>query len=379
MKLNKSLIAMLAGASFGLSGQVMAGGTPADTDITNTVTLDYSVSSTPQTAVQSQAAFKVDNKVDMTITSDTPTADTAPGETVVLAYTVTNTGNKVQSYVMSVADNGNTDWTPQSFAFFSDASASTALANNKIVDLAIDDSITVYAEVEMPQTTVADGDTVELVATATALDPADTDGLTLLTQDATADKNANLTEEYVVFADAETTPDAAQNGRVTALTSRNIVTAEFTDPNDANAVPTLAVEIINDIICDSALASASNTDYSVGSANAGTCPDALATDYAPKAIPTSMARFTYSAENSGAATANEVVFSEQLPSEYDAASLNNATLSVGGTSQTLTVVTDAPDAANEVRYDGTTGTITIYVGDVDASEVVDITYTAIVE
>jgi len=378
MKLNKSLTTLIAGAAFGLSGQVLAGGTPADTDITNTVTLNYSVSSTPQTAVESQAQFKVDNKVDMTITSDTATADTAPGETVVLAYTVTNTGNKVQSYVMSVTDNSNPDWTPQSYAFFTDASATTSLTNDKITDLAIDDSITVYAEVVMPQANVVNGDTVELIATATALDPADTDGTTLLAQDATADKNANLTTEYVVFADVATTPDAAQNGRITALTARNIVTAEFTDPNDPNAVPTLAVKIISDIICDSGLTAASNTDYSVGSAGAGTCPDAAATNYAPKAIPTSQAEFAYSATNSGSATAQSVVFSEQLPTGYDVASIRNVTLALDGTDQTLTEATPADDA-NEYSVDDSTGSITVNIGSVAASQQVEITFTAIVE
>ena len=387
MKLNKTLIALAAGASIGLSGQAFAAGTVAGTDISNTVTLGYTVSSTAQTPVESVSGFKVDQKVDMTFTSNTAAADTVPGEEVTVSYTLTNTGNKAQAFVLSLANNGNADHSPQAVTFYptaADALAETnALTNNKVPTLAVDTPTTVYAKVTITNNAnIGNGDTVEMLATATALDPADTDGTSILAQDIADNKNANLTTEYVIFAEAASINNLKYTGAITAQTDRNIVTAEFTDPLNPGAVPTLAIKIISDVVCDSGLTDANTNDYSLGGDEVGTCPDVAAANqatYRPKAIPTSMAEFTYSAENTGAVTANAVVFSEQLPSEYAIDSLANATLAIDAATQTLTTVTDAPDAVNEVRYDDTTGTITIYVGDVAAAEEITITFTAIVE
>lgn len=387
MKLNKTLTALVMGASFGLSGQVFAGGTVAGTDISNTVTLGYTVSSTAQTPVESVSGFKVDQKVDMTFTSDTATADSVPGEKVTLAYTLTNTGNKVQAFVLALTNNGNADHTPQTVTFYptaTDAANETnAITNDKVAALAVDTSTTVYANVTLTNNVnIGNGVTVNMLASATALDPSDSDGTTLLAQDIADNKNVNLTTEYVIFAEAASTNDAKYTGAITVQTDRDIVTAEFTDPTDPNAVPTLAMKIINDVVCNNSLAAGDDFDYSEGGANVGTCPDvdvANKATYRPKAIPTSMAEFTYSAKNTGAVTANAVVFSELLPAGYTDASLSDATLSVGGVVQTLATVTVTPTAANQVQYDGTTGTITIYVGDVIAAQEVAITFTAIVE
>ena len=387
MKLNKTLIALAAGASFGLSGQTFAAGTVAGTDINNTVTLGYTVSSTAQTPVESVSGFKVDQKVDMTFTSDTATADSVPGEKVTLAYTLTNTGNKAQAFVLGLTNNGNADHTPQAVTFYPTALDATnetnAIANNKVAALGVDAATTVYANVTLTNNSnIGNGDTVEMLATATALAPADTDGTTLLTQNIAADKNTNLTTEYVIFAEAASINNAKYTGAITAQTNRDIVTAEFTDPLNPGAVPTLAIKIISDVVCDNALTAANTNDYSTTGTQVGTCPHVDApnkANYRPKAIPTSMAQFIYSAKNTGAVTANSVVFSEALPAGYTDTSLFNATLSVGGAVQTLTPVVVAPTAANEVFYDGSTGTITIYVGDVASTEEVAITFTAIVE
>lgn len=385
MKLNKTLTALAVSASFGLSGQAFALGTVAGTDISNTVSLGYTVNSTAQTPVESVSGFKVDQKVDMTLTSNTDSADTAPGETVVLSYTLTNTGNKAQAFVLALSDNNNADFAPQSVTFHSAASATAGnqLANNKLAALAVDTPTTVFAKVTITNNAnVGNGDTVEMLAKATALDPSDTDGTTLLAQNIADDKNANLTTEYVIFAEDASTNNLKYTGAITVQTDREIVTAEFTDPADANAVPKLAITIISDVVCDNGLTDANTNDYSQGGTQVGTCPDVAAankTAYRPKAIPTSMAKFTYSAKNTGAVTANAVVFSEQLPTGYTVDSLANATLSVAGTTQTLTTVAVAPTADNQVRYDDATGTITIYVGDVAATEEVAITFTAIVE
>lgn len=390
MKINKTLTALIAGASLGMGGQAFAAGTAAQTDISNTVTLGYSVSGVDQDDVGSSSTFRVDNKVDMTLASNTAAADTVPGETVTLTYVLETTGNKDQDYVLAMTNNGDANHTPLSVAFYSDSGLTTLLTNNKLTTT-VDTPVTFYAAVEITDNaSVNNGDVVEMVLSATALDPSDTNGTTLLVQDTSTDKNAsqaNLSTEYVVFAEAASVSagvadgNAAQSGVITVQTDRNITTAEFTDPNDANAVPTLAVKIINDVICDSDFTAANTEDYSATGAEAGTCPDAVAANYRPRAIPTSLAQFSYDAENSGAVTANAVLFTETLPTGYSADSLANATLTIDSVAQTLTTVTVTPTAQYEIFIDtsGVTDAISIYLGDVAAASEINITFTAIVE
>ena len=380
MKINKTLTALIAGASLGLSGQAMAAGTTSGTTISNTVSLGYSVSGISQNDVESPSTFKVDKKVDMTLISNTGAADTIPGATVTLAYTIKNTGNSSQDYKLAVTNNGNAAHDPISVAFYSDAGLTSLLTDSKLSTV-VDIDLTFYASVEVSKhASVVNGSTVEMVLTATALDPSDTDGTNLLEQDVAAidDKNANLSTEYVIFAEAASIAagvangNAAQNGEISVQTDRNIVTADLTNPGNTD-VPTLTIEIINDIICDTSLSNISTADYST----AGTCPNAIATNYAPKAIPNSMAKFTYEARNSGPVTAEDVIFTETLPSEYTASSLSNVTLTNDSSVQTLTDVGGIPAAANQMWVNG--NTITIYVDDIETTKEFTITFTALVD
>ncbi len=384
MKINKTLTALIAGASIGMSGQAFSAGTTAGDDIANTVTLGYTVSGVTQDNVESDSTFKVDNKVDMTLVSQTSSSPTVPGETVTLQYTLENTGNYDLFYALDLDNNGDADHSPVTYKFYD-----SAILDNEITKI----STTVGTPVDFwAQVTITDnanvnnGDTVEMVVLATALDPID--DTTVLLQDTSADKNAALTSKFVVFAEAASVAggvsdgNAKQNGVITVQTDRAISTAEFTDPNssaDPRPGPTLAVEIINDVICDSGLDD--TKDYSATGADEGNCPDAAAANYRPRAIPTSLAKFTYEAENSGAVTANSVTFTETLPAGYTEDSLANATLSINTASQTLTVVTATPTAQYELFIDqsGSNDIITIYLGDVPASDVINITFTAIVE
>lgn len=383
MKVNKTLTALIASAGLGLSGHAFAAGTDANTDITNTVSLDYKVSGVDQNDVTSNATFKVDHKVDMNLTSDTASADTVPGESVDLEYSITNTGNKDLAYSLSITNNGDVNHTPISVAFYSDAARTTILTNNKVA-VAEDATVKVYATVEVTKNVnIKNGDTVEMLVSARALKPTDTDGTDFLTQDLTAVKNDNLTTEYVVFAEDATINSNKQDGTITVQTDRDIVTAHFTDPADGNAAPKLNVAIINDVICDADFTKANTEDYTVAP-NLGNCPDVLAANkasYLPKAIPNSMAKFTYTAKNTGAVAANDVTFIETLPAEYADNSLANPTLQVGPTgalvSQTLNAVTGTPSAANEYKIDG--NTITIFVGDIAADREFEVTYSGIVE
>jgi hypothetical protein len=91
------------GVSLLLGQSAYAAGTAANALVTNNVTVDYQVSSVPQTQLTSSAAFRVDNKIRMSIgiTDDT----VIPGQIdQVLTYVITNTGNNTQGYALTVAN-----------------------------------------------------------------------------------------------------------------------------------------------------------------------------------------------------------------------------------------------------------------------------------
>jgi hypothetical protein len=99
-------IALLAGIGL-FSTSALAQLTPSGTDITNTATLNYSVSGISQPAINSNlTTFKVDNLVRVVVVeanaSHTPVA---PGSTAqVTQFSVTNTGNTTQDYTLAMAN-----------------------------------------------------------------------------------------------------------------------------------------------------------------------------------------------------------------------------------------------------------------------------------
>ena len=102
-------IALIAGLGL-FTTSAFAQGTAPNTDITNTANLSYSVAGIPQTDIPSNTTtFKVDRLVRVVVaeTGNTPTT-VVPGSTAqVTTFTVTNTGNLAQAYVLSGGDTPN--------------------------------------------------------------------------------------------------------------------------------------------------------------------------------------------------------------------------------------------------------------------------------
>ncbi len=111
MKINKTLTALIAGASLGMSGQAFAAGTAAGTSIKNTATLNFKVSSVQQGELTNFATFLVDNKVNLSLIRQsgdvavdiTPNGPTG-GDTYQVIYRLTNTGNQTQDYKITVGE-----------------------------------------------------------------------------------------------------------------------------------------------------------------------------------------------------------------------------------------------------------------------------------
>ncbi|MEP5726748.1 MAG: hypothetical protein ABJ311_10050, partial [Erythrobacter sp.] len=89
----RSLLAVSAVSASTLASSAMAGGISAGTLIENTATATYDDGSGTQTVDSNTVVLRVDELIDVTVTSLDPGAIAgAPGETV-LTFEVTNQGN----------------------------------------------------------------------------------------------------------------------------------------------------------------------------------------------------------------------------------------------------------------------------------------------
>ena len=97
-----------ATADFLVGGTVTSGGISANTDISNTATLNYQINGTNQPAVSPAVAaqFKVDKIVNLTVTRVTAShVAVAPSATAqVIQFTVTNTGNGIEDFQLTAAN-----------------------------------------------------------------------------------------------------------------------------------------------------------------------------------------------------------------------------------------------------------------------------------
>ena len=102
-KLRAPLLALALFA--GGTQTALAVGTQSGATISNTATVDYQVGSNPRTVSGSAPNILVDNRVDLSVTNTDAgnNVDVSPGQTdQVLTYTITNTGNTTQGYLLTV-------------------------------------------------------------------------------------------------------------------------------------------------------------------------------------------------------------------------------------------------------------------------------------
>jgi uncharacterized repeat protein (TIGR01451 family) len=117
-------LACVAFGAIAISQQALAAGTAANTDIVNRATVNFQVGGVAQTPIESSptgnstsgvgnganTTFKVDNKIDLTVTESTGAATTVGAGSVnqITTFKVTNTGNNTQGYNLSAANVGGT-------------------------------------------------------------------------------------------------------------------------------------------------------------------------------------------------------------------------------------------------------------------------------
>ncbi|MCB1615504.1 MAG: DUF11 domain-containing protein [Pseudomonadales bacterium] len=290
-KLNKNLARWVAAGFFATAGQMAFAAsteTPADTDITNTATVSYSVSGVAQPDETGTRVFKVDNKVDLTVTGGT-TNVVANATDQVITFTVTNTGNETQGYALDIEANGGDDFDANNVRIYVEDGTTpgfqigedtlyTAGSGVNIGDLdpfsgTGGDAINVYVVSDIPTsgggTAPTDGQTAEYNLLATTLVAGST---TVQGQTAGAD---TFNAVDVVFAD-ETggsagphSSDAVEDGQASATGTYLVASAQ------------LSVTKTSAVISD---------------------PVNGATN--PKAIPGATVRYTITVSNAGGASAS---------------------------------------------------------------------------
>ncbi len=399
MKINKTLTALIAGASIGISGQAFAAGTAAGTTITNQVTLNYEVSGTAQAQLDVDTSFLVDNKIDMEISDNSGALTIIPGESITYTYTLTNSGNKSQIFELllansadatgtaSTGDTGDITLPTVTYAFAGSNTSTGSILAGGYVTIPVDETATYTATFTYPLTydvgtNIVNDDYFHLLATAEAV--ADTSGTTITPSTATDKNDAGniLAAELIVFAEDEsvmatTDTDAAYTGVISVITSTTVETAnfahddngdgDFTDPEDTG--PGLTVIVLDDPICNAYDSGAANQEsyyasYTVNTVN--TCATGPAT-YTPKAIPGALVEYTITAKNTGAVDASNVVFFQDIADAAYSDFLLAGTLGNEVTSHGTPSV------------DGANNELTVTAGTVAQDATVTITFTAIVE
>jgi hypothetical protein len=229
-----ALVALALAAAQG----ARAAGTASGTSIDNRATVHYAVGSSTQPVIESSptgnttsgvgagtnTSFVVDNKIDLTVaeTSGSYTIVASGGTNEVLGFTVTNTGNTVQDYSLTSADNptdpfGGTDnFNATPVGIFVDGNGNGVYdagvdTATYIDELAPDASRAVFVLRNIGVQANGDISAVTLTAQVAQGGSAGVQGANILTDDsAVADNPATVQR---VFADAAGDTDAAHDGK----------------------------------------------------------------------------------------------------------------------------------------------------------------------
>ncbi|ABC63327.1 hypothetical protein [Erythrobacter litoralis] len=233
-------------------------GTAANTDITNTVTVNYQVGGVSQAQVQATDTFKVDRKVNVTVaTLDSQAVAVTPGQTsAVTKFSVTNNSNATLDFTLVGSNqnggasnfNGaiNDTFDPTNLRVFIDTNNNgvydpgTDVQSTTIAGLASGDRVNVFILSDIVLSGggfPADNAVATVMLTATAASGATAgtaitgvtgasagSGGTAVTQDATNTKNGMET----VFSDASyLTFDAQFNGKHAARSDYAVTAARL--------------------------------------------------------------------------------------------------------------------------------------------------------
>lgn len=300
------------------AGSAHAAGTLVNTDIQNTVSVNYQVGTVAQTAVNSNTdTFKVDRKVIFTLVEATPTGTTtvAPGQNdAIVTYTLGNTSNDTLDFNLTAANmaggaapRGTDNIDASNLEICVDADnngscsgtgAETWGATAAVDNLAPDTNRTIFVRGDFGAG-VTNGQLAGVRLTATARDSA---GAALTNDSGTANIAGTVQN---VFADVVGT-------------------------NDNTAVSDGIVSTLDDYTVGAAILSVYKSSRVVSDPISGTTN--------PKAIPGATVEYCISVANAaGSATATNIAIADVIPANttfVTASILQDATVTSPGASQT---------------------------------------------
>jgi len=204
------LLACLAGT------RAHAAGTPAGTVVSNSATVDYTVSGSTYTALSNVTSIRVDDKVAFTLTaSDVSDVLITAGGRAFLTYVLTNTGNGPHDFTFNPTVTGVPTLAPAAGpTFYADAAGTTPLPTDPnagglpyISNLAADASRTVYLFITAPAAPTV-GQRVDYLVIAEAYQQNNlgvvnppVKSSTAAAAGAAANKSANLLTQYSLLLD----------------------------------------------------------------------------------------------------------------------------------------------------------------------------------
>jgi hypothetical protein len=238
------------------AGLAHAGGTPSNTTISNTATLNYTVSGVAQAAIGSSpggnsvgagtpTTFLVDKKVNLTVTATDGTfVSVTPGSSAqVTTFSVTNTGNDAQDFALTSSQvasgqalfGGTDNFDATGCAQFVESGATAGYQAGQdtatfINSLAADQSKTVYVVCNIPAGQV-NGDVAIVALTATAK-VAGSGGTGALTQTV----GANTAGVDIVFADGAGSDDAVRDAAFSARDAYKVSSSAITVAKTATLI-----------------------------------------------------------------------------------------------------------------------------------------------
>jgi uncharacterized repeat protein (TIGR01451 family) len=350
-------LALAASLMLGALPQAYAAGTTAGTSVNNTATVDFTVGGVAQTQQNSTTAtFLVDRRINLTVAQVGGAATSVvPGATAqVTTFTVTNNSNSVEDFALAATQQaggtapfGGTDnFNATNVKVFveSGAHAGYQAAEDTAIfidELAADANKTVYVVVDIPAGQ-SNGDIAGVTLTATAAQSTDVNGQYVATAGSLA-ANAVQTNTSsadvanfvdTVFGDVAGQTDAALDGKHSAGSQFNVVTATLTFTKSSTVV----------------------SDPFNGTTN-------------PKAIPGAIVEYCLDVANTGAVAANAIVLTDVIPSNttYSASTIKAAS-SGTGTACTLgsgTAVLDTGDANGDYNVTSA-GAVTVKASSIGA-------------
>lgn len=344
-----------------------AGGIAAGTNVQNTFTLDYQVSGVDQPTIDTgvdglntPTEFTVDRLIDLTVGSS-GTTSVAPGaQDQELIFSLTNEGNDVQAYDLSVVNEGSDDFSAVNRAIFyyiddgdetleagGDDGSAIAYNGTETPDLAADRMLFIVVQGDIP----------------TGLDDADEDDLTLVV-DTLEPSTAGASAGDPVVADpggVNSMTGAAEN----VLADGSGTSNENANDGDHSASSTFVVASA-DIAAGKAV-----TIFSEDGTGCASIPGTAGVGE-QYSIPGACVQYVITIENTGGTNATDLIVNDVLPDELEFIAASAAGFTGGNfTSPALPGAnTDCDSGACEINFTGatlasgsvgtpTTGTVTI--------------------